>query len=115
MGTQCTGNRLSPHPPAATVPSNAPASGEKASRSTPHHHSTPKATPGIQRAFRHTPAGIPRTVRHATAATSCPMPDRIGSNPNAGATRRQGAPEAFPHTEGAPAHVEIPFTMARMP
>ena len=39
----------------------------------------------------------------------------IGSNPNAGATRRQGATEAFPHTEGAAAHVEIPFTMARMP
>ena len=43
FGTQCTGSRLSPHPPAATAPSSTPASGASASRSTAHHHSAPSA------------------------------------------------------------------------
>ncbi|GGW67176.1 hypothetical protein GCM10010320_55800 [Streptomyces caelestis] len=63
FGTQCTGRTLSPHPPAATAASSAPAPGATASRSTAHHHSAPS------------PSTAPRAPQRpipAMAATSSP-------------------------------------------
>ena len=61
LGMQCTGSRLSPHPPAATAPSSAPAYGVSASRSTAHHHTAPSPSASPQRAIR--PAMAPPPAR----------------------------------------------------
>lgn len=55
-GTECSGIRLRPQPPAATTPATGPAcAGCRASRSTAHHHTALSAAPAVQRAQRRGP------------------------------------------------------------
>ncbi|MFI1257378.1 hypothetical protein ACH4U6_26855 [Streptomyces netropsis] len=69
-GTQCTGNRLNPQPPAATSPSTGPArSGCTSSRNTAHHHTPPRASATAQPA-------APRVRQNGAAERQKPQKSR---------------------------------------